>query len=317
MKNEHWTDDPELVELFVSGTLRPDQEKVFESHLEQCATCRAITDREAVLREGIRIYARNSLKSRLRTRVALSSPAAIPWPHIISAAAVLVIIVGIGIQTGLWKNAELTLKDADVGRMDTVRSLGHADVEPGASPEEVGELVPAESVEESRAEEIDEMEAAASIRRERALSVSPPSAEIAKSQVEPPGGIVWVTGKILTEQPRTAFRAEKKIAAAAEDQASFQMRSKDVEGPRMTVSQKPLQMLPSGQQQVGLTGLREVMTALEEKDDSIHMTIFTDDMEVQSQPLQIMPITDDSIIVTAGKARIAFKFPSSMKGKVH
>jgi hypothetical protein len=111
-------------------------------------------------------------------------------------------------------------------------------------------------------------------------------------------------------------RAEKKIAAAAE-QEGFQMQSKDIEGPRMTASQKPLRMLPADQRQAGLSGLQEVMTALEEKDDSIHMTIFTDDEEVRSQPMQIMPITDDSVIVTAGKARIALKLPSTMKGKVH
>jgi hypothetical protein len=63
--------------------------------------------------------------------------------------------------------------------------------------------------------------------------------------------------------------------------------------------------------------LQDVITALEEKNDSLYMTIFSDDQEVQSQTLRIMPVTDDSVIVTAGKARIAFKIPASMKGKVH
>ncbi|MND01795.1 hypothetical protein D3C83_209240 [compost metagenome] len=66
-----------------------------------------------------------------------------------------------------------------------------------------------------------------------------------------------------------------------------------------------------------MSDLRGVMTSLEEKEDSLHMTIYSDDREVQSQTLHVTPVTDDSVVVTAGRARIAVKIPASMKRKVH
>lgn len=317
MTNEHWAGDPELVERFVSGGLGQDQKKAFEAHLGGCVLCREAVDQEVKLREGIRIYARKSLKNRLRKRLSLAPGSGIPWPHILSAAALLIIIVGIGMQTGLWRASELSLKDADVGMIDSLQVLDDRASEPSAPA--VGELSGAEPAIRDRADEIASEESDAPPRRERTLTTHLPSRELAKSGSGSAADVVWVMGIILPEHPPAAFsRSEKKIsAAAAEEREGFAMAQRqDVGGPRITASQKPLSLLPAAQQ-AGVLGFQGVMTALEEKQDSLHMTIYSDDQEVQSQTLHVTPVTDDSVVVTAGKARIAVKIPASMKGKVH
>jgi len=316
MNNDHWTDDPELVELFVSGNMRPERKRDLESHLGQCASCRKIVDREAILREGIRIYARNTLKSRLRNRLGHAPISCVPWPHILSAAAVLIIIVGIGIQTRLWKSAEPTLHDADVGQVDSVLIPQYPADDRSGPPRE--ELPPAaESAIENEADEIEEMAAETHLGRERSLEQAQPMTGFAKSQMKQAEGVVWVTGIVLAEEPAAVARSDKKISAAAEEREHFRAPlAQDYEGPRITASQRPVGMLPLAQQ-TGTLGIQEVVTALEEKNDSLYMTIFTDDRAFQSQELHIKPVTDDSVIVTAGRARIAFKIPAAMKGKIH
>ena len=316
MNNQHWTDDPELVELFVSGNMRQERKRELESHLDQCASCRKIVDREATLRDGTRLYARNALKSRLRKRLSHTPISRVPWPHILSAAAVLIIIVGIGIQTRLWKSAEPTLHDADVGQVDSVLTPHFSADERSAQAREEGPPA-AESDIEDRADEIEQMAAETRLGRERSLEQAQPSAGVAKSQLEQTEGVVWVTGTILKEEPAVGARADKKISAAVEERQNFRAPlALDNEGPRITASQKPVGMLPLAQQ-TGTLGVQEVVTALEEKNDSLYMTIFTDDRAFQSQELHIKPVTDDSVIVTAGRARIAFKIPAAMRGKIH
>ncbi|MEX2117191.1 MAG: hypothetical protein WEB37_09900 [Bacteroidota bacterium] len=315
MRNEHWTDDSELVELFVSGNMRSERTRDLEAHLALCVSCRKIVDREVLVREGIRLYARNTLKRRLRERLSLIPASGVPWPHILSAAAMLIIIVGIGIQTQWWKSAEPTLHDSDVSRADSIRSRDYPAAERSAPPAEelraAAELSVEDRIDEMRAVETDRQ-----LRRESVPHETQPSAGFAQSHVQQTGSIVWVTGIILTEEPTVASRADKGIFMAEKEVANVPKQlSKDIAGPRIAASQKPRRMLPLAQQ-AGVLGMREVVTALEEKNDSLYMTIFTDDRELQSQELRINPVTDDSIIVTSGRARIAFKIPGEMKGKI-
>ncbi|MEX2189648.1 MAG: hypothetical protein WEB33_02995 [Bacteroidota bacterium] len=315
MTSEHWTDDHELVELFALGNLRPERKKDLEVHLSRCDSCRKIVDREILLREGIRHYARRNLKRRLRERLGQAVAPVIPWPHILSAAALLIIVVGIGIQLEWQKSVVPTLHDSAVGQPDTTRRADSRSPERSVPPiEELHAAV--ETDREGEADEIAGMAAGADRQRELTIRDASPSAGLGESRMHPARNILWITGTMLKDEPATDARAEKKALAAGEQRAKVQAPlSKEFAGPRMSASQMPVQMLPQ-EQQAGILGVREVLTALEERNDSLHVTIFTDDSEFQSQDLRVDAVTDDSVIVRGGNARVGLKIPGALKGKI-
>ncbi len=267
MRNEHWTDDPELVELFASGNMRPERKRDLEAHLGQCASCRKTVDREATLREGIRRYGRNTLKQRLRDRLSLTAAPAVPWPHILSAAAVLIIVAGIGIQTRWFQSAEPVLHDSDVGKIDSVQRP-ELPIAERRAPASRALPPPAESAVEDKEDEVGAVETDMQFRRERGVVEGQPSAGFAKSQSQQMGGVVWLTGIILAEESAAGDRSEKKISAETDQRMKAQQHlSRDASGSKIIASQKPLRMLPPAQQ-AAIVGMQEVVTAIEEKNPS-------------------------------------------------
>lgn len=314
MKSEHWTDDRDLVESFVSGILSPERRSELEFHLSQCDTCRSIVDREAFLRKGIRYYGRRNLKQRLRERLDRAVIPMIPWPHVLSAAAVLIIVVGIGIQTGWQQPGGPLLSDSDVVMSDSVQ---RAD---GAAPERsvpsTEDLQPA--VEEPRvADEIAGIASGEERRREIALRDAQTSMTAAKSHTQQ-SAVLWVTGTILTDAPPAASEREERAFAAGRQRTEHQapILSKDLAGPRMSASQKPVRMLPPAQQRSPL-GFQQVLTAVEERNDSLHVTIFTDESDFQFLELRVDAVTDDSVIVSGGKGKVGLRIPDALKSKIH
>ena len=105
----HWTDDDELLEKFVLHRLPEADEKHLTAHLRDCARCQQAVDSEARIVAGIRQAGRLALKRRLRLQLAgndehvgtsvlgRTSAAGIPWTRIASLAAVLAIIIVVGV----------------------------------------------------------------------------------------------------------------------------------------------------------------------------------------------------------------------------
>jgi hypothetical protein len=88
---------PETIEDFVLERLPADRRAEVEEHLEGCAGCQAAVVEERLIAAGTKVWARSALKQRLAERVAQTSRQRVPWPHVIGAAALLVVIVGIGV----------------------------------------------------------------------------------------------------------------------------------------------------------------------------------------------------------------------------
>jgi hypothetical protein len=88
---------PETIEDSVLERLPANQKAEVEAHLEVCARCQAAVDEERLIAAGTKAWARNALKQRLAERVAQTSRQRVPWPHVMGAAALLVVIVGIGV----------------------------------------------------------------------------------------------------------------------------------------------------------------------------------------------------------------------------
>jgi len=98
--NLHWTEDDDLLTQYVLGRLSEEDQRQLEAHLRSCSRCREAVRQEQEMVAGVRQYGREELKMRLKNRLALhagSRATRITWQRALSAAAVVVMVAGIGI----------------------------------------------------------------------------------------------------------------------------------------------------------------------------------------------------------------------------
>ena len=88
--------DPDLLERYVLGRLGPDERTRVEELLQKSSAWRDALKREQILAAGIRRLGRATIKQRLSERLRTSVHYATPWPRIALAAAVMVVVVGVG-----------------------------------------------------------------------------------------------------------------------------------------------------------------------------------------------------------------------------
>jgi hypothetical protein len=106
----HWTNDDDLVAEFVLQRLEPGEMERLGQHLQECAACNEVVMREKMVAAGAKLAARRGLKSRLQNRLAATAGARpgkhqsvqqtrerLPWPRILSAAAIVTIILAVGV----------------------------------------------------------------------------------------------------------------------------------------------------------------------------------------------------------------------------
>ncbi|MFN0159154.1 MAG: hypothetical protein ACKVRP_13920 [Bacteroidota bacterium] len=95
--NAHWTDDAGLLADFVLDRMEFSTREKLKVHLRECDNCRKAVEHERTLVAGVKLLGREEMKKRLQGRVSVPHSRRIPWPHVLSAAAVLVIVAGIGV----------------------------------------------------------------------------------------------------------------------------------------------------------------------------------------------------------------------------
>jgi hypothetical protein len=98
--NLHWTEDEDLLSLYVLNRLSAEERKKLEVHLVSCLHCREAVRQERELVSGIRQFGREEVKLRLKRKLAQESDSyhrLISWQRVLSAAAVMFVVVGLGI----------------------------------------------------------------------------------------------------------------------------------------------------------------------------------------------------------------------------
>lgn len=105
----HWTDDEELLSKFVLHQLSAAEETRLSSHLRSCTRCQLAVDDEVRVVAGVRHAGRLNLKRQLGSRLARGkqhaaaavprriSVGSIPWSRVASLAAVLAILIAVGV----------------------------------------------------------------------------------------------------------------------------------------------------------------------------------------------------------------------------
>jgi hypothetical protein len=115
MKERHWTNDPELIERFVLHQVNPEERNELEDHLRICEVCKRAVRSEQLVLAGIRRSGRERFKSNLSKKLAVvpREEKKTPWVQMISAAAVIVILLTVGIYNR-WFQTREEMPTADV-----------------------------------------------------------------------------------------------------------------------------------------------------------------------------------------------------------
>ncbi len=324
---EHWTEDRELLELYVLGQVSEEEKLKLKQHVETCAVCREAVEREADFVRKVRAYGREQLRIRLKEKIGeASGPAKIPWPHIASAAAVLVLVVGLGMYNRWWDFSEVAQpeegipsvlknegeKTAATEEKDLPgQETGAADARMGAgAPEKPAAALPsavAKSEDEAQgkiSKRDDRSEIPAKERPADALQVS--EMESFREQV------YWLDGVVteVAEEARDAAgirRAEKERNEQADAALRSQIQSSKSKGSYI-LRQQPLAALPREQQLQKKVSAR---TKVELTRDGAVLTIFSDDIDLRQKTLQAEPIAGDSLVFSVDGKMLIYKLPGA------
>ena len=321
----------ETLEDFVLEKLPPDERASVERHVATCASCRTTLEEERQLAAGIRSSGRAALKSRLAESLVTSGQETVPWGKILSAAAVLMLITGIGLVYRWLTPVEQFPQ--------VVESITHtqADKAPGAPPpatepqpsrrlQEKISPVPAltEQTASRTEQKASRSEQTASdvegMRLKDALSEEKVTAGAETPEVAFAPTVhrsIWQTGQ-LTENPEPDqdYLWLKSDQQPAPHAAGAQMQKRqDLAGavhmlPRTIVRVSPLLELPlSGTAGRTRAGTYEIPTHITQSPDSVVFTLYTD-LPLEGQALrdaQLRQVTPDSVVLTIGGRSISYR----------
>jgi Putative zinc-finger len=107
----------ENIEDAVLGRLTHDENARVESHLASCTQCRKALEQERLIAAGTKGWARAAMKQKLAGQIAVTAQRRVPWPHVLGAAALLAVIIGVGVLFR-WREPaqerDLTFSDTTV-----------------------------------------------------------------------------------------------------------------------------------------------------------------------------------------------------------
>ena len=343
----HWTADPELLERFVLHRVDEQRRKVLEAHLLTCEDCQLAVNEEQKLILGIKKTGREEMKARLKHKLGSRKTAPVQtrpsWVWAYSAAAVLVILLGLSIYNR-WlpfekKYAAIdrsTPRQQDSSLADNVKSQGEAAVQ--EKPEEKQKASadqlrdendkrrPTVTLTEPSSARADSKDRAKEFLGPVRVSPSPEGAGIAQRQfAQPndqlgknaieeyrPGSGIWVDGVVLNEQPddkpRKALRLDQEATSLRNEAVKKSVSQRTTNA---TVKEYSLDDLPSAQQmrQQRLQS-NTVQTQFGMQGNEIQLQLYRQpqkQLRNTTQRATVQQIGRDSIIVNIDGERIGYK----------
>jgi hypothetical protein len=111
--NIHWAQDEDLLEQFVMRRLTPEEAEEYGKHLRDCDRCRTIVEKEEELIAGIRLAGRDAIKKRMTERLDRRTSKDAMWYRMVGVAAVLILLVTIGIYNNWFISTEPQMEKSD------------------------------------------------------------------------------------------------------------------------------------------------------------------------------------------------------------
>jgi hypothetical protein len=344
-RHEHWTGDEELLERYVLHRMDDETRGPLDAHLAGCAQCRDAVARELRIAAGVRRTGRNALRERIAAKTGVRAAGTTPWPRIISVAALIAIVIGIGSYYRWFHSSEsptqtLTLKteqdlagnavrdDAkDRSRRapaaDSATAIALADQPPEsprqktAGAQEAARTGVAKELLAPRASAPALQDAAGGNEREdRASGYAMPMGNTGRVAY-------WIEGVLVGGEYQQARDKQKEHAADELSLDRKDMEKKVEEGKPVPVSaqqynvaQRPLASLPTTQQyrQQNLAA-NTVQTEIERQDGTINITLFTDRRfdpdDIAHATVQ--QIGRDSLVVQLRSQAIGYRLPAGWR----
>lgn len=137
--HEHIADDPDRLEEYVLGRMSQAEADEVATHAGSCLRCSEAISTERKLAATVRRAGRDAAKARLLADLSGSDKVekvSVPWPKVLSIAATLAVLIGLGI-TGRWLTIHHSAPRDVVPETGTVtqeKSVPHMSTEPAAPP---------------------------------------------------------------------------------------------------------------------------------------------------------------------------------------
>jgi hypothetical protein len=325
----HWTEDPELLARYALDHVEETQRRLLDEHLASCFECRDAVRKERELAAGIRLSGRERLKARLRERVKLEEPNFLRRYQLVSlAAAVIVIFIALGFFRFYFGSFEWPSKFSSRKYIlsQSMPDSGKAAGEEArlSKPEADRE---AESVQPSPP--LDNLAARGSAgaegRTETGLSdLKSVERDFAAAENEK---AFWLLGTITVihdaagdvQQPAALSIGQAEEASKAKSiEKKYQTQGhaftirKAGASQTITLSQRPSRDLPESRlSKSGGEIAHFVQTLVERTSKGLNITMYLDAPTGMSniQQATVEPVTEDSLVVTLGNERIAYRIP--------
>ena len=273
-KSPHRPPDPDLLERFVLNRLDPGERTEVEELVRTSEEWREALQREQILAAGVRRLGRAGIRQQLSERLLVSPQYAIPWPRIALAAAVICIVVGVGIVNRWFVPSPHTdtpaveqLTDSDKGaEPDQTTPEGLAGKDLAAAVEDEAPPASTSSVDRERREKAEDRveeelrqpaerdmretrkvaapgaDAQAPVRPDQSATAA--VSEAAPSPAARTTSVIWIQGQLLAAesaglQKQVAAEPKEAIAQDRRSPAERELgaRRKQESGARAEVSQ--------------------------------------------------------------------------------
>lgn len=336
-ENMHWTDESELLARYALGHIEDAERRQLDDHLAVCDACRIAVRREKELAAGIRLAGRQHLKERLRSRIKKGEPNLLRRYQFASlAAAIIVISIGIGFfrfyfgsfeWPSKFSSGKYILRQSSSDSSRSTQEISHGDkpadeIADASKPEP--ELRPGSQAPSALSDNLAARGASGAGGNPESGLSELKSVESASQSAEYARGI-WLLGTITMvrdirrntgmTQSLSPARTEK-AAKEKSDTKQYGVRTrtltirKDGTSQTITLSERPASSLPESQLS-RYDAAHSVQTLVEHTPAGLTITMYRDVPATTSRihDATIEPVTDDSLVVTMGNERIAYRIP--------
>jgi hypothetical protein len=329
----HITDHQELLADFVLGRISDEERSAWEGHLTTCPSCTEAVRRERALAAGVRRAGRDRLKARLaETGRSMERP--VPWPRILSVAAVLAIAVGVGIFEHWFAPESLPVAALDQRPINAQRDVPYQPPE-GSAATSAPQRREARSDKASKPDVRVESNIELKAEKQAETGISPgiaameaPAAAPAKTALSLDDKVrtraVWIEGNRLQEDltgggevpvslqsnapagARALGKLSEEHAKKSKDQSGAATDATAANSLRFSIQQRPVSQLPRAQQAVTKNSIQ---TMVVRRGDSLALTLYLDSLldEHAVQNARVNQVGTDSVVVEMGGQKIGYR----------
>jgi hypothetical protein len=333
-RGAHIASDGELLSRYALGRLDEAERERVDRHTAGCPACMEALRREMRIAAGVRRLGREDLKAELKRRVA-ADPQPAGWPRILSAAAAVGIVAGLGVYYA-WFTGGGTPPPPPVGSPPLAgRTESPRQGEGNAPARELTDKVKGDRTAESPTR------LSGQLQTERKTPVSPasrdakndrggaPAAGDISSRVTAgeaaamePAGEFWSEGVVERGEgaldagaPRGAVTSQEKNAVLFKSKVLKEEEGRLKDAPSRPRSQyflrqQPASALPADRERSG-RDQQSVPTRIDQRGSTTTMTMYLDSLvdEREIKKARVEAVSDDSVVVTLGRKKILYRFP--------